>query len=371
MQLEKETPYWLVLHRTRGIGGARFARLLERQKPLSDFFSDLKPTAELQAWLKGQGIDAWEPDWQGVERDLTWAEGADHHILLRADPRYPVLLNEIASAPPLLFVRGSVSVLSQPQMAFVGSRHPTIYGKKAAFDFASALAAAGLVITSGLALGIDAASHEGALAQQGQSIAVLGNGLDTVYPKRHYALASRLATQGAVISEFPIGSPPLRENFPRRNRLISGLSHGVFVVESTLKSGSLITASYALEQGREIFTLPGSMHSPLSKGCHYLIRQGAKCVDAVEHILEELTVPLRAQSVAPPFQPQTTKEKSSSEFDQLLVYVNEVCTSIDEIVDQTGLTASKVSPMLLALELAGKIGSVPGGYIRLTTGGSL
>lgn len=223
------------------------------------------------------------------------------------------------------------------------------------------------MVTSGLALGIDAASHEGALHREGLSVAVLGSGLDNIYPSRHTNLAARLAEKGAVVSEFPLGTLVKPGHFPRRNRLISGLSKGVFVVESTLNSGSLITASYALEQGREIFALPGSIHSPLSKGCHLLIRQGAKCVDMLEHILEELSVTQSQKALD--FGIPKTEEKISSPSDRLLVYINEVCTSIDDIVDQTGLTAREVSPMLLDLELAGKIGSVPGGYVRTTTGG--
>lgn len=361
--------HWLVLHRTAGIGPSRLQQLLSVKGGLSDLFLDKQPTPLLSTWLRRWHLLPWEPDWAGVQKDLDWlAQSAQHHILTITDSGYPPALKTISAPPPLLYVWGDIDVLSRAQLAMVGSRHPTVYGKKVAFSFAEALSKAGLVITSGLAQGIDAASHEGALNHSGLTIAVLGSGLDDIYPKRHQDLASKISKRGAVISEFPIGTGPKPAHFPRRNRLISGLSQGVFVVESTLKSGSLITANYALEQGREVFTIPGSIHSPLSKGCHQLIRQGAKCVDAVEHILEEMQFPPH-QSTCLPSKQYTQKEKRPSEADHLLVYINEFCTSIDEIVDQTGLTPSVVSPMLLALELAGSIGSVPGGYIRLTTGG--
>ena len=283
----EELVYWLVMHRTFGIGPARLRKLLSQGR-LSAFFNQQNPTRDLVDWFKSLGITHWKPDWRGVEKDLTWAEKPECHLLTLLDPLYPDPLQEISAAPPVLYVKGNPAVLSRVQLAMVGSRHPTDYGKQVAFTFADALAQSGLVITSGLALGIDAASHEGALHHQGASIAVLGSGLDNIYPSQHRSLAERLAERGAVISEFPLGLFPKAEHFPRRNRLISGLSKGVFVVESALNSGSLITASYALEQGREIFALPGSIHSPLSKGCHLLIRQGAKCVDTLDHILEDL-----------------------------------------------------------------------------------
>jgi len=210
------------------------------------------------------------------------------HILTLHDPAYPALLKEIADPPPLLFVRGDPAVLSRPQLGIVGSRNPTPGGRSLAEDFARSLSRCGLVVTSGMALGIDAAGHRGALRGGGTTLAVAGTGPDRIYPARHRDLARAIVEQGAIISEFAPGTPALPSNFPRRNRIISGLSLGVLVVEAACRSGSLITARLAAEQGREVFALPGSIHNPLARGCHHLIRQGAKLVEDIEDIVEEL-----------------------------------------------------------------------------------
>ncbi len=345
-----------------GLGPRRFAALWQQEKSLSNYFSGEQPTSELIHWCQTHGIDRPILDWQGVEKDLRW-QTANCHILTWAHPDYPCLLKEIHSAPQILFVQGVPEVLQKPQIAMVGSRNASKQGKENASQFSYALAEQGLVITSGLALGIDAASHEGALAAGGVTIAVLGSGLDHIYPRSHQSLAANITEQGALVSEFPIGTAPKPAHFPRRNRIISGLSLGVLVVESTLKSGSLITANYALEQGKEIFSLPGSIHNPMSKGCNHLIRQGAKCVESVEHILEELAV---CQKVVPSKKRQTTEIKI--EKGALYHHIDEVCTPIDSIVVKSGLTAQEVSSMLLELELRGIVVAVPGGYVRVATG---
>ena len=228
------------------------------------------------------------PGWDRVEPDLRWAEDESHHILTLHDLAYPRLLREIADPPPLLFVHGNPALLSRPQIAIVGSRNPSAGGRSLAEDFARSLCRSGLIVTSGMALGIDAASHQGALRAKGGTIAVAGTGPDRIYPARHRSLAQAIVEQGAIISEFSLGTPALPGNFPRRNRIISGLSLGVLVVEAACKSGSLITARLAAEQGREVFALPGSIHNPLARGCHRLIRQGAKLVEDIGDILEEL-----------------------------------------------------------------------------------
>lgn len=290
----EELIYWLAIHRMPGVGAQRFAQLLA-QGALSFYFNEKTPTHTLRQWCHQQGVNC-VLDWQGVETDLAWLQkGTDRYILTWEDENYPVQLKQISGAPPLLFVEGNVNLLQKAQIALVGSRSPTTEGRQNAYHFAYSLAQQGWVITSGLALGVDGESHQGALAALGETIAVLGSGLDQIYPAQHKQLSDQIKAQGALVSEFPLGTAPKASHFPRRNRLISGLAWGVLIIESALKSGSLITARYALEQGREIFTLPGSIHNPLAKGNHQLIRQGAKCVDNVEHILEEFPLLLQQQ----------------------------------------------------------------------------
>jgi len=234
------------------------------------------------------------PDARHVANELAWLAHDHAHLVTIGDINYPSLLREISDPPPLLYVRGDPMMLSRPQIAMTGSRNPTPAGCENARAFAAALCEAGLVVTSGLALGIDACAHRAVLAACGQTVAVVGTGLDRVYPSQHLSLAHEIARDGALVSEFPLGSAPRREHFPRRNRVISGLSLGVLVVEAALQSGSLITARLSAEQGREVFAIPGSIHSPLARGCHALIRQGAKLVENAADILEELGALTRA-----------------------------------------------------------------------------
>ena len=227
-----------------------------------------------------------------VEEVLNWLAQPQHHLIAYGDLTYPYLLSQIDNPPPFLSVHGHLDVLSEPQLGMVGCRSMSHYGAENAFSFAKALAEMGLVVTSGLARGIDALSHEGAMQNDGMTIAVLGTGLKEVYPREHQALANRIAEKGAVISQFPLQNGPLRHQFPMRNRVISGLSFGVLVVEAAQKSGSLITARYALQQNREVFAIPGSIHSVTSKGCHALIRDGATLVDSLPELLLELKAKL-------------------------------------------------------------------------------
>ncbi len=318
------------------------------------------PTAALDALRK--------PDWLRVEQDLAWLERPGNHLLQLDDPRYPPLLRQIAYPPPLLFVHGNPDCLRTPQLAIVGTRNPTPPGRETAHHFAAHLAGAGLAVTSGLALGIDAAAHQGALAGGGQTIAVMGTSLDRVYPARHRDLAHAIAERGALVSELPVGTPATAENFPRRNRLISGLALGVLVVEAALQSGSLITARQALDQGREVFAIPGSIHNPLVKGCHALIRQGAKLVETAADILEELGS--LAAFVGGEAETSTTTspalETLDEDYRQLLAAMGDGPLAVDSLVEQCGLTAEVVSSMLLILELEGYVAAVPGGlYCRL------
>jgi DNA protecting protein DprA len=283
-----ELSAWLTLVRAPGLDGAALQSLLAHHPSPSSIVSASPAT------LRASGATASLIEWLQANReldlalDLKWLEHPGHHFVAWGSPLYPTLLAQIPDAPVGLYVRGDPSVLSLPQIAIVGSRNPTPTGRENAHDFAAHLATCGLVITSGFALGIDAASHEGALAAGGKTIAVCGTGLDVDYPKQHRGLAEAIARSGALISEFPVGTPALKSNFPRRNRIISGLAVGTLVVEAAPQSGSLITARLAGEQGREVFAIPGSIHNPLARGCHQLIRQGAKLVETGADIFAEL-----------------------------------------------------------------------------------
>ncbi len=359
--------YWLALHRTPGLGAIAFQRLLEQFSSPREFFT--LPASERRCALPlppaGRAFLA-APGWDKVEPDLRWAESESHHILTLHDPAYPRLLREIADPPPLLFVCGNPALLSRPQVAIVGSRNPSAGGLSLAEDFARSLCRSGLIVTSGMALGIDAASHRGALRAKGGTIAVAGTGPDRIYPARHRSLAQAIVEQGAIVSEFSPGTPALPGNFPRRNRIISGLSLGVLVVEAACKSGSLITARLAAEQGREVFALPGSIHHPLARGCHRLIRQGAKLVEDIGDILEELG-PLAAvtEYKSAGVEKEDIDPNVPPAEQQLLVSLGFEPASIDTLVERSGLTADVVSSMLLNMELQGRVTSSGGHYCRV------
>jgi DNA processing protein len=354
--------YWLALYRAPGVGPTTFQALL-------DHFGSAQAVVESRqcasSGLLGKASLDYlaDPDWSAVEKDMVWLEEPDHHALTLTDPRYPTLLREIADPPPLLFVVGDPGVLSAMHLAIVGSRNPTAAGKETAEEFAAHLAGAGLVITSGLAVGIDAAAHRGALAARGATLAVTGTGLDRVYPARHRELAHQIAEQGgALVSEFVLGTPPLPDHFPRRNRIISGLSLGTLVVEAAVQSGSLITARTAVEQGREVFAIPGSIHSPLARGCHALIRQGAKLVETAQDILEELN-PLAhtVKAAASVGEPGNDMSELDVEAAKLLGCMGYEPSSVDVLIARSGLTPEKVSSILLLLELRGYVAAMPGG----------
>lgn len=303
--------------------------------------------------------------WVRVDEDLRWLEGESNHFIALDSADYPALLKAIADPPLGLFVHGDMGALTLPQLAVVGSRNPTAGGARTARDFAKHLAGAGLTITSGLAVGIDAAAHEGALDGGGFTLAVTATGLDRVYPARHRGLAHRIADRGALISEFPLGTPPLPGHFPRRNRVISGLAVGTLVVEAALKSGSLITARLAVEQGREVFAIPGSIHNPLARGCHALIRQGAKLVETAEDIAEELGAMFAGLSgqVSVEMPPPVVDDLlQDPDYAQLLKALGHDPMSVDALIARSGFSAEAVSSMLLLLELRGHVLSNPGGF---------
>lgn len=355
---------WLALYHAQGMGPARLQQLLARFRDPAGILH--AGTGQLlQAGLTDSTIQALRhPDVPAIERDLEWQAEAGNRIMTCQDPDYPALLQELPDPPPLLYLHGNPDVLQQPQLAMVGSRNPTAAGRRTAIDFARHLSAAGLVITSGLALGIDTAGHQGALDAGSATIAVMGTGLDRVYPARNRDLARRIAEVGVLVSEFPPGTPPRAENFPRRNRIISGLSLGTLVVEAAIRSGSLISARFALEQGREVFAIPGSIHNPLARGCHHLIRQGAKLVETAHDVMDELgalasaiTPGAATLETAPDSSPQL-----SGDYAQLLESIGFENTSIDMLVQATDLTPAEVSSMLLQLEMSGYIASNPGGF---------
>lgn len=293
-----------------------------------------------------------------VDRSLDWAEQPGQHIVTLADADYPRALLEIADPPTLLYVRGNPALLQRRGLAMVGSRNATPQGLQTATGFAKTLAGHGLVITSGLALGIDAAAHRGALAAGGDTVAVIGTGADRLYPARHQELALAIAERGAIVSEFPLGTPALAANFPRRNRIISGLSRGVLVVEAAPESGSLITARLAAEQGREVFAIPGSIHSPVARGCHQLIKQGAKLVETAQDILEELG------DFAEPAPPVPPAEATAA--CPIVAALGHAPCSLDELVERTGYAAEHLLGELLTLELSGRVAPLPGNrYQRL------
>ncbi|HET7651316.1 MAG TPA: DNA-processing protein DprA [Gammaproteobacteria bacterium] len=368
----QEVRNWLALARIPGLGSAGLAELLAHHGSPAAILDTAARRSSLPASLTPAVREALKhPDWAAVDQDQRWLETTAATLLPCTDPGYPALLREIPGAPCLLFLRGDSTLLDSPQLAMVGSRNPSGEGRRNAEEFAAYLARCGLTITSGMALGIDAASHRGALKANGATIAVWGTGLDKPYPPRHRELAEEIAASGLLVSEFPPGTPPLPANFPRRNRIISGLAVGTLVVEAAVASGSLITARLAAEQGREVFALPGSIHNPMARGCHQLIRQGAKLVESAGDILEELAPLLQLKlpvtaTVANSDEPRSTGEPVDPDYRLLLDSMSFSPTSVDALVERTGLTPDVVSSMLLMLELQGQVETAPGGkYSRV------
>lgn len=298
-----------------------------------------------------------------IRKSLCWAQQCDHHLVTFNDSRYPLLLKQIAVPPLVLFIKGNPELLASPQIAVVGSRHTSAVGVDTAKLLARGLARQGLTVTSGLALGIDGAAHLGALSVQGKTIAVMATGADRLYPRRHQGLAQQIVEQGALVTEFPLGAAPKPSCFPQRNRIISGLSLGVLVVEAALPSGSLITARYALEQNREVFAVPGSIHSATSRGCHALLRQGAKLVESVEDILEELAPQIASRTEDTLLIPETDKIMPE-QARQVLALIGYDPVPIEVITERTQLPVAETSQILMWLELDSHIKNVPGGFIR-------
>jgi DNA processing protein len=355
-----ELAAWLRLLLTPGVGNETARKLLAAFGLPQAVFT--QSPAALQTVVGARTAQALQqiPDKlePALERLQSWlAESDRHHLLNLGDARFPPELLQMADPPLLLYVLGDLQALRHPhKLAIVGSRNPTHQGAANAHQFAQALGQAGLCVVSGLAHGVDGAAHEGALAAGASTIAVVGTGLDRVYPRQHLHLAHRIAEHGAIVSEYPLGTSPLPANFPQRNRIIAGLSQGTLVVEAALQSGSLITARLAAEQGREVFAIPGSIHAPQSRGCHALIRQGAKLVESAQDILEDL----RMGTPAVPEEGSPTEPPA----DDLLDALGHDPVSLDALQARTGLDTATLQARLLELELDGWVGRLPGGLLQ-------
>lgn len=348
----------LTLCRAPGLGAVRLASLLERFGSPSALCRADGPALRACGLPEETLAAIRKPDRRLRALDLAWLDDVNHHLLVFGDAEYPALLRHIAAAPPLLFAAGDPSLLDRPLVAVVGSRRPSHSGLAIAAELAGGLCAAGFGISSGLALGIDAASHAAALDAGGRAVAVLGCGIDRRYPARNRELQARIEAAGVVVSEFPPGTPPVAANFPRRNRIISGLSLGVLVVEAARRSGSLITARLAAEQGRDVFAVPGSVRNPTSAGCHVLLRDGAVLVETVDDMLCELQPGLLSCS---PREERQGAAEQSGEVGCVLRALGYESVSMDTLLRRTTLTHPALSAILLQLEIAGEVVVRPGG----------
>jgi DNA processing protein len=354
---------WIRLEQSPGVGGATVRRLLaEFASPQRIFDAGYGALcAHVPAAVaRTLSEPASAAIVRQVELTLDWLARPGNALVTLLDAAYPTSLSHIADPPPLLYLKGRPQLLAAPMLAIVGSRNATVQGKANAEVFAQALSCAGLTIVSGLALGIDAAAHQGALGGPGATVAVIGTGIDTVYPARNHALAHRIAEEGCIVSEYALGTPPLSANFPRRNRIISGLAAGVLVVEAAARSGSLITAQVAAAQGRDVFAIPGSIHSALAKGCHKLIKEGAKLVESAADVLEELQVSPLATMV----RAARRADEASAQGRAVLAAMAFEPAEPDALAQQCALAPGQLSLVLLELELAGQVERLPGGLFQ-------
>ncbi|MEN9887830.1 MAG: DNA-protecting protein DprA [Pseudomonadota bacterium] len=360
---DEELGAWLRLTLTPGVGNVTARKLLAALGSAPGVFKANPGAREALVGEKIARALAEPPDvWAAaLEQTLRWLQSDPrHHVLTLGDAHYPTALLETADPPLMLYGVGQLEALNHPhKLAVVGSRNPTPQGAENARQFAQSLAERGLCIVSGLALGVDGAAHEGALAAGGTTIAVVGTGADRVYPRRHLTLAHRIAEQGLLLSEYPLGTAPLAPNFPKRNRIIAGLSQGTLVVEAAMQSGSLITAQLAVEMGRDVFAIPGSIHAPQARGCHALIRQGAKLVESAQDILEDLHL---ATPAATPVTASATLAEDCE--DPLLQALGHDPVGLDALQARTGLSTPDLQTQLLTLELDGNVRRLPGGLFQ-------
>lgn len=375
---QRDTLAWLAVTLAPGIGPARVQRLRNALGTPSTWLETTTERLTEMGLTKAQQTALRNPDPERLNACLDWLEGPGHSLLTLDDSLYPPLLKSITDPPPVLFVTGHPEVLVQAQIAIVGSRNATVGGLEHARDFAETLAKVGFVVTSGLATGADASAHRGCLQAGGVTIAVTGTGPDRVYPARHQDLAREISLSGALITPFPPGTEVLPANFPIRNRIISGMSLGTLVIEAGLRSGSLITARLAAEQGREVFAIPGSVHNPLARGCHQLIREGASLVETAQEIVDGIA-PL-AENLAASLRLELGLDRSGPtrqahgqhhtgndpEYTRLLKAIGFDPTPVDEIIRRSRLTTAEVSSMLLILELEGRVQAHSGGRYSQT-----
>jgi DNA processing protein len=373
LPLEKGAPVsgqdcapWLALGRIRGVGGVSFKKITARfADPAAVFRASAAELAEIEG-LHRELIHSIANfnDWAEIDKEIQRARAAGIKMIPFSDAAYPASLRAIADPPPLLYVKGELRDNDSRAIAIVGSRSASDYGRRIARDLARGLASFGFTVVSGMARGIDGMAHESALQAGGRTLAVLGSGVDHAYPPEHEMLYRRISENGAVISELPMGARPIAFNFPARNRLISGLSLGVVIVEATEKSGSLITASLAAEQGREVFAVPGEAGASRSRGSHRLIRQGAKLVETVEDIIEEIAPQLSRRGDAAPASARSLPENSGPAARQIFALLKETSLQVDQVIEQSGLPAPQVLQVLLDLELQGFVCQTPGKIYR-------
>lgn len=381
MRDDDELRGWLTLLRAPGVGGAAVRALLQHAGSARAACADIRKLRS-RAALAPPALD-WieQPDGARLDADVRWLAEPAHRLLRFDDADFPPQFDGIAQPPAALFVAGDAAALLAPQVAIVGARSASAQGLATARDFARTLARAGLVVTSGLAEGIDGAAHAGALEATGRTIAVVGTGPDVVYPRKHRDLASKITEHGAIVSEFPPGAEARPDHFPRRNRLIAGLALGTLVIEAGLQSGSLITARLAAEAGREVFALPGSIHNPLAKGCHRLIRDGARLVETAGEVVEALAPGARALGAdlharlaaggADAVASSPAGRAHDPDYAELLAAFGDAPAAPDELVERTGLAPAAVSSMLLLLELEGVVAPAGNGrWERLFTSGA-
>jgi DNA processing protein len=356
---------WIRLDQTAGVGRETARKLLSAfGLPENIFAANYAALLKVVPERMARALTSSPPDetLALIERTMQWMQQPGNHVLTLADNDYPQALLDIPDPPIMLYAKGRLDLLTRPSIAVVGSRNATAQGVTNAERFSEVLGKAGLTIVSGMALGIDTAAHQGGLRGAGSTVAVIGTGADLVYPARNRKLAHQIAEGGCIVSEYPLGMPAIASNFPRRNRIISGLARGVLVVEAAMQSGSLITAKMAAEQGREVFAIPGSIHSPLAKGCHLLIKQGAKLVESAEDILEEFRY-YQAVKTRLPADP-AAEAPSMTESHPVLQAMGFDPVTLDALAERCGLDAANLSAQLLDLELAGKIELLPGALYR-------
>lgn len=350
--------YFLALNRMPGIGPRMVVKLLKKWPNLSEMFT-LTAQQLIQCGLSEKITTIIKSfDFKTIEADWRWQENQNNYLLTWCDANYPTLLKEIHDPPFVLYATGDLDCLKQPLVAMIGTRKPSVTGAETAWQFAAQLATQGITIVSGLALGIDAQAHRGCLSVAGKTIAVMGTGIDCIYPYRHRQLAEQISDNGLLISEFPLNTSPNAGHFPRRNRIISGLSSTILVVEAAIRSGSLITARLALEQNRDVLAIPGSIYNPQAKGCHLLLQQGARLVTTCDDVLDELGMTHATPEIIKP------NLALASMNTNLVKCIGYEITTIEQIIVRSGLNHTEVVCGLAELELAGMVEAVPGGYMR-------